>query len=80
MDTWGQWARANFNVLFLGALFLIIIAVTLHALHDKADASSVNWLQGIAGQFMAALVGLMTGARLTPTPPPANKPTQEEKQ
>lgn len=73
----------HFNVLTLVILFLAVLAILFHAMHHSVDAPTLNWLEHIADQIIAALLGMMTGYRLAmatngngqpPVPPPPSPP------
>lgn len=51
-------------------LFLATLLAALHMMHDRADAASVQWIQGINGQILSLLAGLMGGAALARNKPP----------
>lgn len=43
-------------------LFLATLTAALHIMHDRGDSPSVQWIQGIVGQLLSLLAGLMGGA------------------
>jgi hypothetical protein len=64
----------HFNVLILVFLFVGAGAVLLHVVHHTQDQVTLNWLEHVSDQILAALLGMMTGYRIAqatnPTPPP----------
>ena len=79
-----QFVDEHFNVLVLVTLFLCAGGVLLHVVHHTQDQATLNWLEHVSDQILAALLGMMTGYRLAqaangkpptngtpPTPPEA---------
>lgn len=67
-QSWKRWFQTNFNVLFLGALFLVVIHWAIHGMYSKLPDSGINYLSGIAGQLLSAILGMMVGANVSPLP------------
>lgn len=59
--------------LFLGTLF-----AALHIMHDREDSPSVQWIQGIVGQLLSLLAGLMGGAAWAQKNKPPDPPNAPE--
>jgi succinate dehydrogenase hydrophobic anchor subunit len=88
MKGFRQFIDEHFTAIVLVLLFLTVLAVFFHAMHDPKDASALNWLEHMDDQILAALLGFLTGykvgvaagtskqAELPPAPPaaPAEQP------
>lgn len=64
----------NFDKVIVIFLFLVALGVGVHIMHDRGDSPSVAWIQGIVGQLLSLLAGLMGGAALARRNQPAEPP------
>ena len=57
--------KTNFDKLLLTTIFCVALGVTVHVMHHAAvDAGSIQWVENITSQVVAALLTLMVGNRL----------------
>jgi len=59
--------KTNFDKILLVGLFLVMVGISEQAIHSPGtDMSSINWLENVDGQILAALLALMAGRAFTP--------------
>lgn len=60
--TFFEWVQRNTGIFLLTALLLVMMAMVLHIIHyTDAENTTVNWIEGIVGQVLAALLTLLVG-------------------
>lgn len=65
----------HFNVLILVGLLLTSGGVFLHVIHHSQDSTTLNWIEHVSDQILAALLGMMVG-RATVNGNGTTKPSQ----
>ena len=61
---WGKFIRENFDKFLLIALFLGLVVLVVHLVHDVRDENIILWGREMAGTVLGALLGLITGHAL----------------
>lgn len=65
-DSLIDFVKANFGLLVLLLLFLTILGVTFHIFHESVNPMAkdfLTWLEGKAGEVLAAVMTLIVGVR-----------------
>lgn len=66
-DSLIDFVKANFGLLVLLLLFLTLLGVTFHVFHESATNPTakdfLTWLEGKAGEVLAAVMTLIVGVR-----------------
>lgn len=70
-DSLIDFVKANFGLLVLLLLFLTLLGVTFHVFHESASNPTakdfLTWLEGKAGEVLAAVMTLIVGVRAANT-------------
>lgn len=74
-ETWSQWFRENFTFIVLCAFVLFMLFYNLYVLRFvKEDDTYIAWSRETTNIFIGALVGIITGARMSSSRNPMNQP------
>jgi hypothetical protein len=62
-----DYINEHFNVLLVTLVMVILLALTLHVIHDGRDTTSIQWFENLTGQFASALLTLLVANRMAHT-------------
>lgn len=66
-----EWLQRNTGVFLLFFLFSFTMSMVVHIIHHNAqDSASIQWIEGIVGQILAALLTLLVSGSGRKSDPP----------
>lgn len=63
-DSWGSWARNSSDKFLLVIMITFMLVYNLHIIHDKADDTQVQFMNGLINTTLGALIAMITSAVL----------------
>jgi hypothetical protein len=59
-----DFGNEHFNVILVALVLTFLLAITLHVIHDGRDATAVQWIENLTGQFASALLTLLVANKV----------------
>ena len=59
-----DFGNEHFNVILVTLVLTILLALTLHIIHDAKDSGAIQWIENLTGQFASALLTLLVANKV----------------